>query len=300
MVNESATSDNMQGRVCLITGATGGIGRETALGLASRGATLIIVGRTPEKVTATISELKEKTGNQAIEGLVADLSSQAELRRVAAEFLDKHDRLHVLVNNAGAMFFSRRQTVDGLETTFALDHLGYFLLTNLLLDTIKASATPDRNARIVSVASAAHQGATINFDDLQSTTSYSGMGMGAYGQAKLANILFTYELARRLAGTHVTANAVHPGFVSTGFALNNLGGVLRSVVGLGMRPFQVSVEQGAQTSIYLAASPEVEGVTGEYFAKCKPIRSSAASYDEAAAKRLWEVSEELVGLTTTV
>ncbi len=301
MANEnsaSSTSDNMQGRVCLVTGATTGIGRETALGLAKRGATVAIIGRNPKKVTTTVAELIAITGNQNIEGLVADLSSQAEIHRVSAEFLEKHDRLHVLVNNAGAIFFTRRETVDGLEYTFALDHLAYFLLTNLLLDTLKASATPDRNARIISVSSMAHNGAKIKFDDLQSKTSYSPMG--AYGQAKLANILFTYELARRLMGTNVTANTLHPGVVSTGFAMNNLGGVIRSAVQLAIRPFLISAEQGARTSIYLATSPEVEGITGEYFDKCKPVRSSAASYDEATAKRLWEVSEQLVGLTATV
>ncbi|HLY32868.1 MAG TPA: SDR family oxidoreductase [Ktedonobacterales bacterium] len=293
-----ANDTTMQGRVCLITGATMGIGRATAQALAEKGATLTIIGRNPQKVTATVAELRASSGNQAIEGLVADLSSQAEIRRVATEFQAQHDRLHVLINNAGAMFFSRRETVDGLEYTFALDHLAYFLLTNLLLDTLKASATPERNARIVSVSSTAHTGARINFDDLQGKKSYSAMG--AYGQAKLANLLFTYELARRLAGTNVTANALHPGFVSSGFAMNNLGGPLRAVAHVVMRPLQINVEQGARTSVYLATSPDVEGVTGRYFDKCQAVKSSPASYDEEAAKRLWEISEQLVGLIAMV
>jgi len=284
----------MRGKVCLITGATLGIGRSTAQALAAKGATLTIIGRNPQKVTATVAELRARTGNDTVDGLVADLSSQAEVRRVTGEFLDHHDRLDVLINNAGGMFFSRQQTVDGLEYTFALDHLAYFLMTNLLLDTLKASGAPGAKARVVNVSSMAHQGARINFDDLQGARSYSSWR--AYGQAKLANILFTHELARRLAGTNVTANCLHPGFVASGFAMNNLGGIVRSMAQLAMRPIQIGPEQGARTSIYLATSPDVEGVSGEYFIKCKVARSSAASYDEAAAKRLWEVSDELVGL----
>lgn len=283
---------SMQGKVCLITGATLGIGKATAQALADRGATLTIIGRNPQKVTATVAELRASRGNAAVEGLVADLSSQAEVRRVTGEFLNRHDRLHVLINNAGGMFFSRHETVDGLEYTFALDHLAYFLMTNLLLDTLKASGAPDAKARVVSVSSMAHQGAQINFDDLQGAKSYGAWR--AYGQAKLANILFTHELARRLAGSNVTANCLHPGFVASGFAMNNLGGVIRSTARLVIRPIQISPEQGAQTSVYLATSPDVEGVSGEYFSKSKIARSSAASYDDAAAKRLWEVSDQLV------
>ncbi len=288
----------MRGKVCLITGATLGIGLETARALADKGATLTIIGRNPQKVTATVAELRAHSGNDAVDGLVADLSSQAEVRRVTGEFLDRHDRLHVLINNAGGMFFSRQVTVDGLEYTFALDHLAYFLMTNLLLDTLKATGTPEAKARVISVSSMAHNGGKINFDDLQGARSYSSYQ--AYRQAKLANILFTHELARRLTGTNVTANCLHPGFVASGFAMNNLGGAIRSVAQVVMRPLQISSEQGAQTSIYLATSPEVEGVSGEYFVKCKVARSSAESYDEAAAKRLWEVSDELVGLPVTV
>ena len=296
MVNETRDT-SMQGKVCLITGATLGIGRATAQALADQGATLTIIGRDPQKVAATVAELRSSSGNDAVEGLVADLSSQAETRRVTGEFLERHDRLHVLVNNAGGMFFSRRETVDGLEYTFALDHLAYFLMTNLLLDTLKASGAPNAKARVVSVSSTAHTGGKITFDDLQGKRSYGSFR--AYSQAKLANILFTHELARRLTGANVSANCLHPGFVSTGFAMNNLGGVIRSVARLTMRPLQISPEQGAQTSIYLATSPEVEGVSGEYFAKRKVVRSSAASYDDATAKRLWEVSDELVGLPVT-
>lgn len=287
----------MQGKVCLITGATMGIGRATAQALANQGATLTIIGRNPQKVAVTVAELRASSGNDAVAGLVADLSSQAEVRRVTAEFLAQHDRLHVLINNAGGLFFSRRETVDGLEYTFALDHLAYFLMTNLLLDTLKATGTPEAKARIVSVSSMVHDGATLNFDDLQGKRSYSGFG--AYGQVKLANLLFTYELARRLAGSNVTANALHPGVVSTGFAMNNMPRPISAAARLATRLFLISPEQGAATSIYLATSPAVEGVSGDYFSKSRPAKSSAASHDEASAKRLWEISDELVGLPVT-
>ncbi len=288
---------SMKGKVCLITGATMGIGRATAQGLADRGATLTIIGRNPQKVASTVAELRASSGNPAVEGLVADLSSQAEVRRVTAEFLAQHDRLHVLINNAGGVFLSRRETVDGIEYTFALDHLAYFLMTNLLLDTLKATGTPAAKARIVSVSSMVHDRATMNFDDLQGKRSYRGMG--AYGQVKLANLLFTYELARRLTGSNVTANALHPGVVSTGFAMNNMPRPISAVARFATRLFLISPERGAATSVYLATSPEVEGVSGQYFVKCKPAKSSAESHDEASAKRLWEISDELVGLPVT-
>ena len=281
---------SMQGKTCLVTGATLGIGKVTARVLADKGATVVIVGRDVAKTAATVAEIQAQTGNPQVTSIVADLSSQADVRRTAQEFLAQHDRLHVLVNNAGGMFTSRKVTVDGLEYTFALDHLGYFLLTNLLLPTLQASAP----ARIVSVASAAHAPGKIHFDDLQFAKGYSAWG--AYAQAKLANIMFTYELARRLAGTGVTANTLHPGVVATGFAKNN-GPLLRFAMSALVRPFQISTEQGAATSIYLATSPAVEGVTGEYFAKSKPVKSNTASYVEADQKRLWDISEQLVGMS---
>jgi NAD(P)-dependent dehydrogenase (short-subunit alcohol dehydrogenase family) len=272
----------MKGKVCLITGATAGIGEVTALELARLGATVVIASRSPQRCADTVARIREATGNPAVDFIAADLSSQAQVRRLAEEFQRRSPRLDVLVNNAGGFFMRRARTVDGLEMTWALDHLSYFLLTLLLLDTLQASAP----SRIVNVASDAHQGGRIHFDDLQGERSYRGFR--AYAQAKLANILFTYELARRLEGTGVTVNALHPGFVATRFAKNNslivrLGA---SIAGL----FALTPAQGARTSIYLASSPEVEGVTGQYFVKCKPARSSPASYDRETARRLWEVS----------
>jgi NAD(P)-dependent dehydrogenase (short-subunit alcohol dehydrogenase family) len=221
--------------------------------------------------------------------LLADLSVLAEVRRVAAEFLQKHNRLDVLVNNAGAYFAERRLSADGYELTFALNHLSYFLLTALLLDALKAAAP----ARIVNVSSGAHMLGPLDFDDLM-TKDYGMAGFKAYGRSKLANVMFTYELARRLEGTGVTANALHPGGVNTGFGKNNSG-----LVKLGMKifgRFSLTPEQGAQTTIYLASSPEVAGVSGKYFAKCKAVPSSDASYDQAAQRKLWEISEKLVGM----
>jgi NAD(P)-dependent dehydrogenase (short-subunit alcohol dehydrogenase family) len=279
----------MSGKVMLVTGATSGIGAVTARELARTEATIVLVGRDRERCAVAAREIQQTTGNQSVEYLVADLSSQAEIHRLADEFLARHDRLDVLVNNAGAMFWSRQETVDGLERTFALNHLSYFLLTNLLLDRLKASAP----ARVVSVASDAHEGARIDFDDLQGKRSYAATR--AYGQSKLANVVFTYELARRLNGTDVTANTLHPGFVASNFGTNN-GGIFRLAMWIAHR-FAISTERGAQTSIYLAMSPEIEGVTGKYFNNRKAVRSSELSYDEAVGRRLWDVSDEFVGWT---
>ncbi len=280
----------MQDKIGLITGATNGIGKAAALALARQGMTLVIVGRSPAKTQAVRDEIRAASDNGRVEMIVADLSAMAEVRRAAGEFLARFDRLDVLMNNAGAVFSERRETVDGYEMTFALNHLSYFLLTNLLLERLKASAP----ARIINVSSGAHRGATINFDDLHLRRGYGLGGFKAYSQSKLANILFTYELARRLAGSGVTANAMHPGFVATGFGRNNPG-LMNAVMGL-LHRFALTPEQGADTLVYLATAPEVEGVTGQYFEKRKPVRSSAVSYDESVARRLWEVSESLVGL----
>ena len=284
----------MKGKTVLITGGTNGIGKVTAQELAKMGAEVVIIGRSAEKTKATVATIKEQSGNNAVGSIVADLSSLAEVRRAAAEFKAQHQRLDVLVNNAGAVFASRQETVDGYELTFALNHLAYFLLTNLLLDTLKASAP----ARIVNVSSDAHRGAKLNFDDLQHTRSYGMGGFSVYSDSKLANILFTYELARRLEGTGVTANALHPGFVATGFGRNNKG-LMNLIMGVITR-FALSEQQGAQTSIYLASSPEVEGVSGQYFEESKAVQSSPESYDEAAQKRLWQISEELTSHTIGV
>ncbi len=278
----------MSGKVCMVTGATTGIGQVTARRLAEMGATVIAVARNPVKGETVVKAIKDSTGNQDVAFMLCDLSSQASIRKLARDFKDRYTRLHVLVNNAGALNFARSVTVDGLETTFAVNHLAYFLLTNLLLDVLKASAP----SRVVNVSSAAHTDGTITFDDLQGEKHFSGMK--AYSQSKLANVLFTYALAKRLEGTGVTVNALHPGVIRSGFARNNgpLFNIGMSVVGL----FFASPEKGAETSVYLASSPEVEGVTGQYFVKKAAVKSAPASYDEAAAERLWKMSTELTGL----
>jgi NAD(P)-dependent dehydrogenase (short-subunit alcohol dehydrogenase family) len=281
----------MQGKVCLITGATAGIGLVTAQALAQKGATLVIVGRNPAKCAATVEQLQQTSGNRQISALIGDLSQQSAVRQVAAEFHQRFDRLDVLINNAGAHFARRQQSAEGIELTFATNHLHYFLLTHLLLDRLKAS-TP---ARIVNVASDAHTSAKLDLADLQNRQHYANLGLQAYSQSKLANILFTYELARRLGGTGVTVNTLHPGFVATSLASNN-GWFARFLMRWVLRPFALSPEQGAQTTIYLATSPEVEGVTGKYFVKQKAIPSSPASYDQAAARKLWEISAQMTGI----
>ena len=279
----------MKGKVVLVTGATNGIGKITAQELATKGATLVIVGRNAEKTRATAGEIRLKSGNPGVDSLTADLSSLEQVRQLAGEFMKKYNRLDVLINNAGGIFARRQVTVDGYEMTFAFNHLAYFLLTNQLLGLLEASAP----ARIINVSSAAHLNGPFDFEDLQSV-HYSYGGFRAYSHSKLANVMFTYELARRLAGTGVTANALHPGTVNTGFGKNN-GGVMNLAM-KAFAMFQIPPEQGAQTSIYLASSPEVEGVSGKYFVDCKPERSSASSYDEVAQKRLWEISEEMTAL----
>jgi retinol dehydrogenase 14 len=275
----------MQGRVVLITGSTSGIGKVTALELAQQGATVLAVSRDRARGEATVAELRSRAGGGAAELFVADLSSQEEVRRLAREVRARHERLHVLVNNAGAIFRTRRATADGLEGTFALNHLAPFLLTHLLRDLLQASAP----ARVVTVASAAHRFARIDFDDLQGERRYRWAR--AYAQSKLANVLFTYELARRLEGTGVTANCLHPGGVATGLWRESRGFV-RALLWLG-RPFMLGPERGAETMIYLAAAPEVEGVSGRYFVRKEEQRSSAASYDRDTAARLWDVSAAL-------
>lgn len=277
----------MAGKVCMVTGANSGIGKVTALELARMGATVVMVCRNRQKGEAAQAEIRRATGNAAVDLLLGDMASQQSIRDLAVAFKAKYDRLHLLVNNAGAMSMQRTLTVDGLETTFAVNHLGYFLLTNLLLDVIKASAP----ARIVSVSSDAHKIGPMPFDDLQGEKKYHGFR--AYGQSKLANILFTVELARQLEGSGVTVNCLHPGMVDTNFGN---GMKLPWPFGWIMRQLTISPEQGAQTSLYLATSPAVEGVTGKYFAKKKLAKPSRAAQDAEAARRLWQVSAELTGL----
>lgn len=279
----------MSSKVCLVTGATAGIGLVTARELARLGATVVGVGRNREKNLAMARTIRQQTGNAEVEYLLADLSAQQEIRQLAQQFRRRYERLDVLVNNAGAIFYKRRESIDGIEMTFALNHLAYFLLTNLLLDMLKASAP----ARIINVSSAAHKGARLNFNDLQLRRWY--LSWIAYNRSKLANLLFTYELARRLEGTGVTVNALSPGLVAT--ELGTRGGGLASLSKRLINTIAaISPVAGAQTSVYLATSPEVEGITGKYFVKCKAAPSSPASYDENAARRLWQISAEMTGL----
>jgi retinol dehydrogenase 14 len=281
----------LAGRTVLVTGATGGIGRATAVGLATMGADLAITGRDRERTEGAAREIRAVSSGQ-VDLFVADLSSQSEVRRLADEVLQTYPRIDVLINNVGGYWNTRHVTADGLERTFALNHLASFLLTNLLLDRLKQSAP----ARVVTVASNAHATGQIDFDDLQGERSYSGSR--AYNQSKLANILFTYELARRLQASAVTANTLHPGVVNTSFGAEDPAGIQRLIIPFA-RPFMKAPEQGAATSIHLASAPDLEQVTGRYFANSKPKRSSKRSYDETAAARLWQVSTELVSRTAT-
>ena len=279
---------NMTGKICMITGANSGIGKLTTLGLAETGARVVMVCRDAVKGEAALSEIVSKTGNENVELMVADLGSQQSIRDLVGHFRTKHDQLHLLINNAAIIPVKRQVTEDGYEAQFGVNHLGPFLLTNLLLDVLKASAP----SRIVNVASTVHYNASMNFDDLQSEESYGVMK--AYGQSKLANILFTYELARKLEGTGVTVNCLHPGVVRTRI-MRDVPFFLKPIVavaGLAM----LSPEKGAKTSIYVATSPDVEGVTGKYFDKCAERSSSSESRDEEKAKRLWDLSAEMTGV----
>lgn len=285
---EQAQRGPMSGRTVLVTGGTGGIGRATAEGLAKMGARIAITGRDAARAEDTAREIRASFGAQ-VDILIADLSSQSEVRRLAADALERLPRIDVLVNNVGGYWHTRRLTTDGLEHTFAVNHLAPFLLTNLLLDRLKQS---DRS-RVVTVASQAHAQGTIDFDDLQGERSYSGAR--SYAQSKLANVLFTYELARRLQGSGVVAHALHPGVVSTRFGAEDPSRTQRLLVPF-IRPFIKSPESGATTSIHVASAPGPEHVTGRYFTNSKVKRSSRQSYDGTASARLWQVSADLVAL----
>jgi NAD(P)-dependent dehydrogenase (short-subunit alcohol dehydrogenase family) len=280
----------MAGRTVLVTGATSGIGKATAAGLAAMGAHLAITGRDRERTEAAAGEIRAAGGGGQVDVFVADMSARSDIRRLADEVLQRLPRLDVLVNNVGGYWNTRRVTADGLEHTFALNHLAPFVLTNLLLDRLKDSAP----ARVVTVSSHAHAGGRIDFDDLQGERSYSGAR--AYNQSKLANVLFTYELARRLEGTSVTANALHPGVVRTSFGAEDPARAQRLLVPL-LRPFMKSTAQGAATSIHVASARELDETTGCYFVHSRTRRSSEASYDQATAARLWQVSADPAGLT---
>ena len=277
----------MTGKICIVTGANTGIGKETALGLAKLGATVVMVCRDHERGEAALREIKQKSRNDRVELMFCDFSSQNSIRQFASDFKQRHDRLDVLVNNAGVVLRERSMTEDGFESTFAINHLGYFLLTNLLLDVLKKSAP----SRIVNVASTAHKYGRLDINSWVTGRDYSTFG--AYANSKLANVLFTYELARRLQGTGVTANCLHPGGVGT----NLFRGLPKFMQAL-IRLVTISPERGARTSIFLASSSEVEGVTGKYFARRRQQKSSEASHNKEAAHQLWEVSEGLTGLST--
>jgi len=280
----------MDGRVCVITGATSGIGRAASSELAALGARVVIVARDPGRGAAVRDEIARETGNHEVVLEVADLKSQRQVRELAARLLASLPEIHVLVNNAGLTLAERRLTEDGLEETFAVNHLAPFLLTNLLLERLRSSAP----ARVVTVASAAHRGAAIPFDDLNGERGFSGWL--AYGWTKLANILFTIELARRLEGSGVTATCLHPGVVATGFGRE--GPLLvREFQRLLGRVFLLDPTQGADTLVWLASSPEVAGASGGYYAKRRLVTPSRAARDAAAACRLWQESERLTGLT---
>jgi NAD(P)-dependent dehydrogenase (short-subunit alcohol dehydrogenase family) len=282
-------SGPMSGRICVITGATRGIGRATAEGLAKLGATVVLVCRRQADGDAVSQDIA-KGAPVKPDVVTADLSSQSSIRSAATEILARYPHLHVLLNNAGILTRRRELSVDGIEMQFAVNHLAYFLLTLLLLDQLKAGAP----SRVINVTSGAHSGATIDFDDLQNERRYDPNR--AYAQSKLANILFTYELARRLAGSGVTANCLHPGVIATGLLADYMG-VPFAGPALA-RTFGATPAEGARTSIYLASSPEVEGITGQYFVNSKVRDSSRESYDEASARRLWEVSNQMTRLAS--
>lgn len=288
------TTDRMAGKTVLVTGGTGGIGKATAIGLAALGAHVAIVGRDRGRAETAAADIRARAATHAVDtpevdAFVADMSAQAEVRRLAGEVADAYPRLDVLVNNVGGYWASRHLTADGLERTFAVNHLAAFLLTNLLLDRLRASAP----ARVVMVSSGAQAMGRIDFDDLQGERRYSGQR--AYNQSKLANVLFTYELARRLERSGVTANVLHPGVVRTAFAAEDSTTAMKAMTRL-VRPFMKTPAQGAATSIHLASAPDLEQVTGQYFANSRPKRSSKHSYDETAAARLWQISADLVRL----
>ena len=278
----------MRGRTCLVTGATDGIGWMTARALARDGARVIIVGRNRAKGEMRVAALRAETGNDAVDFELADLAAQADIRSLAGRLVASLPRLDVLVNNVGSWFHRRIESPDGIEMTWALNHLGQFLLTGLLLDRLRAAQT----GRIVNVSSRAHLGPQVDFDDPEGTKRYAGWR--AYQQSKLANILFTSRLAERLGAGRVTVNCLHPGFVASRFGHNN-SGLPRLVAIASQRLFAISEEKGAATSCYLAADEAVAGVSGRYFVKCRPVESSPASRDREAQARLWRLSEEMTG-----
>lgn len=283
-----STTATLQDQTILITGATNGIGLVTARELARMGAQVVIIGRNAARAAETVRSIRQATGNPRVDALVGDLTAQADVRRLTDEFRQRYSRLNVLINNAGAVFFQRHLSAEGFEMTLALNHLSYFMLTNLLLDLIVESAP----ARIINVSSAAHWMSRIDLN--QMANSYHVGGWRAYSQTKLMNILFTYELARRLKGRRVAVNSLHPGFVATNFGKSN-GGIFRPMWDV-FDVAAISPERGARTSIYLASAPEAGEISGKYFVQCRPVRSSLESYNEDLARRLWDLSRQLTGV----
>lgn len=280
----------MRGKVVLVTGGTSGIGKAAATALAAMGAEVVVTGRNPERGERAAEEIRRDSGGK-VDLALADLSSQKEVRWLAEEFRRRYDRLDVLINNAGLVQSERTETVDGIETTLATNHLAPFLLTNLLLDVLKESAP----SRIVTVSSEAQRGARMDLDDLQSRKKYRGMAV--YGLSKLANVMFTYDLAEKLAGTGVTATCMHPGAVNTRFGTNNRGAM--TLLFRLFKPFMRTPEQGADTLVWLASSPEAENLTGMYFADRKPVQAKKVADDPEVRRGLWTRSEELTGLGVT-
>lgn len=288
----------MAHKTVVITGGNAGIGKEAAVGLAAMGARVVITARDAGRGAAALAEIRERSGSDTVEVMSLDLASTESIRAFAANALDRLERIDVLVNNAGGVLGSRSVTEDGFETTFGVNHLGHFLLTDLLLDRLQASAP----SRIVVVASVAHKGnlpfgpsLQLDFDDLQAERKYRRFTV--YGRSKLANILFARELARRLEGSGVTANSLHPGFVASRFGRDGDIGWMGNVGMPLIRPFAISQAKGARTTIYLASSPDVEGLSGHYFFKCAPATPSKAALDDMAATRLWQASEQLLAAT---
>lgn len=280
----------LNGKTIIVTGGTNGIGEVSALELARAGAEVIVISRSKDKCAATVQKIQSETGNKNVSYIAADLSTLAGIRSAAEQFLSQHSKLHVLLNNAGGVFTSRQVTADGYEMTFALNHLSYFLLTHLLINTLKATAASEGDARVVNVSSSAHFMARgVDLDDLQRKKNFNRFGV--YSETKLMNVLFTNELSKRLQGTNVTANSLHPGLVRSGFGKNN-GGIIPMLFSM-IQIFGISAQQGAQTSIYLASSPEVKGITGKYWDKKKVTTPSVPAQDTAAQEKLWRISEEL-------
>jgi NAD(P)-dependent dehydrogenase (short-subunit alcohol dehydrogenase family) len=287
-MDDASPQTPLAGQVHLITGATSGIGRATAEALARQGAVVVIAARDRGKAVETVAALRTETGNPAVDYLLADLSVQAEVRTLAEQVQQRYQRLDVLINNAGTFQMRRQETVDGIELTWAVNMLAPFLLSNLLLDTLRASAP----ARVVNVTSEMHQSVSLDLDDVQLTHKYSGQK--AYGASKRALVCFTYELARRLAGSGVTANALHPGFAATSMGLDD--GLLSKIIKPVMRLLAPSPEEAARTSVYLATSPEVSAVSGAYFRSGEPVDSAPQTYDLDVAARLWDLCVEMTGL----